>query len=94
MSRRRQKLCGSWVRVCDAQKLDKPPSYKEYLGKLTNPQGKRPLRDMFTKKDEDLCEVNKELAADAEDGELKAVADLEDGEIKLQEVDLFLKNKI
>ncbi|KAL4499223.1 hypothetical protein ABPG72_006809 [Tetrahymena utriculariae] len=91
LTRRRQKICGSWVRVCDTQKLDKPPSYKDYLGALTNAKGKRPLEDV-NNKDEDLYEVNKELAQDAEDGELKAVADLEDGEIKMQEEDFFLKN--
>ncbi|KAL4454675.1 hypothetical protein ABPG74_021880 [Tetrahymena malaccensis] len=93
LTRRRQKICGSWVRVCDTQKLDKPPSYKDYLGALTNAKGKRPLEDVNSK-DEDLYEVNKELAQDAEDGELKAVADLEDGEIKMQEEDFFLKNNV
>ncbi|EAR97894.2 glutathione peroxidase (macronuclear) [Tetrahymena thermophila SB210] len=91
LTRRRQKICGSWVRVCDTQKLDKPPSYKDYLGALTNAKGKRPLEEL-NNKDDDLYEVNKELAQDAEDGELKAVADLEDGEIKMQEEDFFLKN--
>lgn len=36
---RRQKSSGSWSRVSEKQRLDRPPSYKDYLGALTSQAG-------------------------------------------------------